>query len=403
MQRRIRDGDTANGYRRQPGNRRNGAGAADLHFNILHHGERLFRWKFMCYREAWRTRHKTEFLLLGDAIDLVHDTIDFVRQVFARSADTMEKFKQPTRAFDDRTLTTYRHADLKIPVEQAAMRGWHLGAFQQPDAVGKKTQRTLRGNAWIQLPQAAGRRIARVRKFLQSRFALSFVELVQIRFEHHYLATNVNHLGRVVGTQTQRDGAHGANIGGHIFTRRTVAAGGCLDQNAVLVTQIDRETIELQVGRIFDLFVSLQTFFYAAIECNDVAFVKTVAERKHRYRVTYLCELRQRCAAHTLSRRIRTNQVRMGGFQFLQLEKQLVVFRIGNSRIVEHIIRMTVPIQFSSKPDGACWPIFCGWGWYRGCIRSLSCIGEQIRQHHQLNKRKARVDPAGIAASSMWV
>jgi hypothetical protein len=92
--------------------------------------------------------------------------------------------------------------------------------------------------------------------------------------------------------QLQRHGAHGAYVGRHIFAGRTIASDRRLDQSTIFIPQADRKTIEFELGGIFYFVDTLQCFSYTTIERRDFIFAKCIIQRKHRYRVTNLFELR---------------------------------------------------------------------------------------------------------------
>ncbi len=79
---------------------------------------------------------------------------------------------------------------------------------------------------------------------------------------------------------------------------------------------------------------------------------------------------------------------RMGRFQRLQFDKQLVVLGVGNGGIVEHVVGVQMPIKFGSECQDAPGGVLVGQiSHYCGIL--------------QLNKRRARVEPAGMSAASI--
>src|SRR5580765_5690848 len=83
----IRHCHAADEDRRQTRHRCDGAGTSHLYFDVLHYRERLLCREFVRQRTARRARDEAELLLLVQAIDLVDDAIDFIRQSAALGAD----------------------------------------------------------------------------------------------------------------------------------------------------------------------------------------------------------------------------------------------------------------------------------------------------------------------------
>ncbi len=87
VQRGIADRGTADEHRLQLGDRSELAGAPDLHLDVAHDGELLFRRKFVRHRPARFARDKAKFCLQRKIIDLVHHTVDVEWQCVALGRD----------------------------------------------------------------------------------------------------------------------------------------------------------------------------------------------------------------------------------------------------------------------------------------------------------------------------
>ena len=83
MQRGVGDGYAAHEHGRKPRHGGNSAGAADLHVNRFHGGERFFGGEFVRNRPTRRARHEAELLLLGQRVHFDHHAVDFIRQAGA--------------------------------------------------------------------------------------------------------------------------------------------------------------------------------------------------------------------------------------------------------------------------------------------------------------------------------
>jgi len=145
---------------------------------------------------------------------------------------------------------------------------------------------------------AASRQCARLR--------LAPVEALEIVAAHVHLAADLDDLGRVT-LQTQRNAAHGAHVAADVLAGLTIATRRGLDQHAVLVAQVDRQTVELQFDRILDVriaFAQAEFAPHARIEGLRTARlgIGLGADRQHRHAMTHRRELRQRFAANALGR-----------------------------------------------------------------------------------------------------
>ena len=121
MQGGIADRGAADEHRLQLGDRREFAGAPDLHFDVAHNGELLFRRKFVRHGPARLARDKAEFCLQCEAIDLVHHTVDVERQGVALGCNTTMKFHQSLRAMHDPALVIDRESPSLQLIQNTAL------------------------------------------------------------------------------------------------------------------------------------------------------------------------------------------------------------------------------------------------------------------------------------------
>ena len=385
----IRHRHAAHGHGRQARHGRHGARAAHLDIDAQHHGQGFFGGELVRQRKTRRARDKAQLLLVLRRVHLVDHAVDFVGQGGAARADIGVVGQQALRALHHTALLRHGDAQRFVPVEQGRMRGRHGGAIEGADAIRIETQLALRRDARIELAQAAGRRIARVGKFLLTCLALAFVQTGKIGLEHHHLAAHVQQRRHILAMQAQGDAGNGADIRRHVFARGAIAARGGLHEQAIFIAQVDGQAIEFHFGSVVDFCtVKVQAFAHAAVEVDDIVIGETIVQRQHRHRVRDLLELRQRRRAHAQGGRIRCPEFGMSRFQRLQFDKQLVVLGVGNGGIVEHVVGVQMPIELGSECQNA------GSGVLVGQISHYCRI-------LQLNKRRARVEPAGMSAASI--
>ena len=65
--------------------------------------------------------------------------------------------------------------------------------------------------------------------------------------------------------------------------------------------------------------------------------------------MTDLAERRQRFAADPLGRRLGGDQFGVFGLQGLEFTEQPVVFRVGNRRLVEHVVAVVVGVDLAAQ------------------------------------------------------
>ena len=329
-------------------------------------GQRFLRREFMRQRKARRARHEAERVLLVAPVDLVDHAVDVVRQVLALLADAVKEAQQALRALHHRPFAVHRQAEFLVPVEQFAVRGRHLHAFEHADSVSEKRQRPVRGDLRIELPQTARRGVARIGEFPLFRGALAFVQTLEIALEHQHFAAHVEHVRHAFALELERNGADRADVLGDVLAGRAVAARGGLHERAVDVTQRDGEAIEFQFGRVVDRHrrlacVLAERVADALVERDDVFIGETVVQRQHGLVVHDRLEAARRLAAHALGGRIRHDQVRMLRLDALQFLEQLVVFRVRQVRLVEHVVRVVGAFEFRAQPRGTlCRGVGCG-------------------------------------------
>ena len=114
----------------------------------------------MRHRPAWFAGAETQLPLPGEAVDLVHHTIDIEGQRIALLGDGMVKIDQTLRAPRHRAFFAYRQPQCGQRIEHRAVRGRDLPTLHLPQPIGKKGQRSFRGQIRVELPDAARRAVA---------------------------------------------------------------------------------------------------------------------------------------------------------------------------------------------------------------------------------------------------
>ena len=133
------------------------------------------------------------------------------------------------------------------------------------DGVGEKVQFALRGDARIELAQAAGGGVARIGKGFLPVFGLSFIEGSKVGFEHQHFAAHFDEFGRIFAVQPQGNIGDGFDVLGNVFASRAIASRCRLHQYAVAVEQADGEAVEFGFDNVFGI-AAVQAVAHALIE-----------------------------------------------------------------------------------------------------------------------------------------
>ncbi len=158
------------------------------------------------------------------------------------------------RLHDPEVLAGRQAPRLQLGVDLRLARG--LGAltavFGLPggDAVDEHVQRALRSDLRVFLPQRTGCGVARVGERVLACLHEGFVELPE-RFDgDEHLSADVD-TGRVAGAgQFGGDVGDGADIGGDVLTGVPVAAGGGADEPAMLIGEVDGQSVDLELAQV---------------------------------------------------------------------------------------------------------------------------------------------------------
>jgi hypothetical protein len=104
----------------------------------------------------------------------------------------------------------------------------------------------------VLLPQRAGCRVARVGERGLAGVDEGGVELDEPLGREEHLAADLEQLRYVVAVHLGRDLVEGADVGGDVFTRTPVAAGGGAHEHSALVDEVDGEPVDLQLAQVAD-------------------------------------------------------------------------------------------------------------------------------------------------------
>ena len=238
-------------YRRQLGHRGELACAPDLGLNAQQSRELLLRRVLVRHRPSWLAGHETQALLKREVVDFVNHSVNVKEQGIAPQTHACMKRYQTIGALRYHSIGTDRHSPSGQGIQHFAVGGRHGPTKALTQAIGKKTQWPLRRNVGVELAYRPRRRVARVHKGFFVLLALRTVHGVEVGTAHVDLATDLQRLWRRAD-KTQRNLPDGANVLCHVFTALAVAASCGLDQYAVLVTQVDGQPVEFELGSVLN-------------------------------------------------------------------------------------------------------------------------------------------------------
>ncbi len=401
VQRRVGHRDAADEHGREPRDGRDRTGAPDLDVDPEHLGRHLFRRELVRHGPARFARDEPERALRGERVDLVDDAVDVERQAAAPLGDALVERDEVGGAAGDAPLAIHRQPGALEEVEQPRVSGGQREPLRLPDAIRKKAQRSLRRHRRIELAHRPRGGVARIDEGLLSRRQLALVQPVEVAPVHVDLAADFQHRRRPGDGEHLRDRADRAHVARHVLAHLAVAAGRSHGEPALLVAEIDREAVELELGDVLDrrrVGGEPQVAAHAGVELRR-GFGRGVgfgANRQHRHDMAHRLELLERHTPDALRRRIGCDELRMRRLDGDELAVQAVVLGIGNGRRVLDVVTAVVRGDFASQRRGAC----CGRS--RGVAGSLGARGVHRRmggepRRRAVSRRTARA-PAGCPA-----
>ena len=133
---------------------------------------------------------------------------------------------------------------------------------------------------------------------------------------------------------------------------RAVAARRRAHQLAVLVTQRQRQPVDLRLGDDRRNLVGIEPEKapYALDEIGHVLVAEGVAERQHRHRMLHFCETPGRRRADFLRRRLARDQFRKSRLDGVDALAQRVIGGVRNLRRVFLIVVLVVALDLKRQP-----------------------------------------------------
>ena len=215
-----------------------------------------------------------------------------------------------------------------------------LGQGLAPDLLHiehKDRKPTAAGDAGVLLPQRSGCCVAGIFKRCCTLQFLLGAQVLKGLVGHIYLAAYLQKLRCVF--KSLGDAADGTHVCGNILAHHAVTAGGGADELSILILQAAGKAIDLDLYDILRLYSGLAD---AAVEVPQLVKGKCIQQTFHLDGMGHLGQLAAGGATHLLGGRCCCDQLGKLRFQFLQLPRQGIVFKILQLRRILIVVKSVV-------------------------------------------------------------
>ncbi len=218
------------------------------------------------------------------------------------------------------------------------------------DCVAEERQIPRGRDAGVEQLERSGGRVAGIGECGLPRLGSGFVQCHERLRGHVDLAPNLQHVRHLLAiVQTQRNRPDRPDVCGDIVAYFAVASRGAGCQNAILVSQADRQAVDLQLDHIV-VIGRAQLLANPLVERLQLIGVVCVVDAQHGDAMANRGELPQRPASDALRGRVRRHQLRVLRLQPLELCKQLVILLVRNLRRVLDVVQVVVPADLPPEP-----------------------------------------------------
>ncbi len=214
------------------------------------------------------------------------------------------------------------------------------GAVEPAEGVDEDVEGAPGRYACVELADGASGGVARIG---EQRLALAgplLVEALEALLRHVDLAADLEARRRALA-ESKRDAADGAQVLGDVLAAPAVAAGGALDEGAVLVDEGDGEAVHLRLADEREV-VDAGDGGGASMPGAELGFGEGVGEAEQRQAVLDDAECGDGLAADALRRGVRRNELRVALLELAQLAHELVVLGVAYLGAVEDVVAVVV-------------------------------------------------------------
>src|SRR6266478_3628413 len=269
--------------------------------------------------------------------------------VFALFAELEEKRTHPV----ERLAHAAHGHGLQAGIGERLQRlpvGREARAADLADAVADEVERARGGDRGVELLQRPRGGVARVREHgLPGLLALA-VQLLEGLERQVDLAADFEELGGLprLAPQAERHAPDGPDVGRDVLADGPVAARRADGEDALLVDQLDRDPVDLRLGHVLDALAP-QELPHPLVEGRHLLGRGDVLQGEHGLAVADGGELGRRRGAHALGGRVGRAQLGMRLLERLQAAEERVVLRVGDLRVVEHVVAEVVALELAPE------------------------------------------------------
>ena len=207
----------------------------------------------------------------------------------------------------------------------------------RPDAVHKHPQRAGGGDPRVLHPQRPRGGVAGVGERRPACGDEPGVELGEGRHREEHLAAHLDLRGHAVAGQPVRYAVDRAHVVGDVLPGAPVPPGQRPREAAVLVEQVDRETVDLELGEEVEAGAGVAG--HPLGPGGELLVGEGVVKAEHPLQVVDRGEVgRERGAAHLLRRAVRGAQRGVRLLERREVAHQLVVVAVADRRPVLHVV-----------------------------------------------------------------
>ena len=220
--------------------------------------------------------------------------------------------------------------------------------------IKERAQAAARDERRIEVAERPGRRVPRIREQRLARVLALRVDALERFARQEDLAAHLDASSENDPRphfQPQRDGSNRPQVRGDVLAARAVASRRASDEAAVLVGQRNADAVDLQLRDVGDVppRVLPEPAADAVVERPQLFLRVRVIQAEHRLRVFDGLEAGGRAPAHAPCRGIVAREVRVLGFELLELAHERVELDVGDLRIVQDVVALFVMANETPK------------------------------------------------------
>ena len=345
VQGRAGDGRTREEDRLQFGDRRDHAGAADLHADRAQGGLGLVGREFERHGPVRELARRAGPALVFEAVDLHDGAVGREGQVAAEDVEPLDR--GPGRV--DALLDVEIVADGKAPVPELRLerleRGEGRRGLAGAETVADDAEPTAAGLLGVEELDRAGGEVAGIGVEGFAFGLAQLVEALELGEFHVDLAADLEEVGRA--GERARDLADQADVGRHVVAAVAVAARDRAHEPAVLVGEGHRDAVDLGLDDEFEAGAA-ERLGEPFAEGPEVGFVVGVVERQHRRLVVGLLEALGLVVADA---EVGPGEFRVRALEVVQAVDELVEFEVGDLRRVLPAVELLVALDFGAQAE----------------------------------------------------